>query len=121
MEERGVREIIAGNELNAYELAIFSGLAQTRGSKAVKTKALSEAISNVMSASAVIDGREMSVAEALAVKVIGEALANPTTSKLKDIATIVGDVGATKIEIVQSAVDEELSRSAIGESFDGEE
>ena len=120
MEERDVRDIIAGESLNAYELAVFRGLAQTRGSKAVKTKAISEAIANVMNADAVIDGNRMSVSEALVVKVVADALANPSTSKLKDLATIVGDVGATKIEVVQSRVDEDLARSAIGEESYGE-
>ena len=54
-------------------------------------------------------------------KVVGEALANPTTGKLKDLATILGDVGATKVEIYQSAVDEDLARSALGEDPDGAE
>lgn len=120
MEERDVRDIIAGESLNAYELAVFKGLALTRGSKAVKTKAISEAITNVMSGEIELDGQRMSVSEALVVKVVGEALANPSTSKLKDLATIVGDVGATKIELVQSRVDEDLARSAIGEESYGE-
>lgn len=121
-QERTAREIIAGNSLNEYERAVLFGLEQSRGSKAVKSKIISEAISNVMSGKVVIDEREMSVAEALAVKTVGEALANPATSKLKDLATIIGDVGATKVEIVQSQVDQELAAAAINEVVrDGEE
>lgn len=119
--ERSSKEIIAGESLNEYEKAVFFGLSQSRGSKAVKTKAISEAVTNVMNGEVEIDGESLTVAEALAVKVVGEALANPTTSKLKDLATIVGDVGATKVEIVTSDVDDELSRLAIGEAIDGEE
>ncbi len=114
-------KIIAENTLNPYERAIFSSLPQTRGSKAVKTKAISEAVTNVMNGQIEIDGSEMTVAEALVVKVVGETLANPTTSKLKDIASIVGDVGATKVEIVNSEVDEFLARAALKEDKpDGE-
>jgi hypothetical protein len=74
-----------------------------------------------MSGKVKIDGAEMSVAEALVVKVVGEALANPSTSKLKDLASIIGDVGTTKVEILTSQVDEDLARAAIGEAIDGEE
>ena len=118
--EKDAREIIAENALDDYQLAVFRGLQQTRGSKAVKTKAISEAIANVMSGEVELDGNRMTVAEAVVVKVVGETLANPTTGKLKDLATIVGDVGATKVEIVSSKVDEELSRMALGEA-NGEE
>jgi hypothetical protein len=118
--EKDAREIIAENALNEYELAIFRGLTQTRGSKALKTKAISEAVTEVMNGNVNIDGNEMTVAEAVVVKVVGEALANPTTGKLKDLAAIVGDLGATKVEIVSSKVDEELARMALGEA-DGEE
>lgn len=119
--EKVAQEIIAENSLSPYERAVFGGLEQSRGSKAVKSKAISEAISNVMSGKVKIDGAEMSVAEALVVKVVGEALANPSTSKLKDLASIIGDVGTTKVEILTSQVDEDLARAAIGEAIDGEE
>ncbi len=118
--EKDAKQIIAENTLDAYQLAVFRGLQQTRGSKAVKTKSISEAIANVMNGEVELDGNVMTVAEAVVVKVVGETLANPTTGKLKDLATIVGDVGATKVEIVSSKVDEELAKMALGES-DGEE
>lgn len=118
--EKDAKQIITENTLDAYQLAVFRGLQQTRGSKAVKTKAISEAIANVMNGEVELDGNKMTVAEAVVVKVVGETLANPTTGKLKDLATIVGDVGATKVEIVSSKVDEELAKMALGES-DGEE
>ena len=117
MEKRAV-EILQANSLNPYERGLLSGL-QSRGSKAVHTKAISEAIANVLDSKVQFDGRELSVAEALTVKVVGEVLANPTTSKLKDLASIMGDVGALKVEFVQSAVDDELARAAIGEGSDG--
>lgn len=116
--EKRVAEILKDNSLNPYERGLLSGL-QSRGSKAVHTKAISEAIGNVLDGRFELDGEEVSVAEALTIKVIGEALANPTTSKLKDIASILGDVGAVKVEFARSTVDEELSRSAIGEDDDG--
>lgn len=120
--ERSAKEIIAGNSLNEYELAVFRGLKQTRGSEKVKSKIISEAITNVMNGNIEIDGSEMTVAEALTVKVVGEALANPSTSKLKDFATIVGDVGPMKFEFEgRSIVDNELQKHALGESDDGEE
>lgn len=118
--EKPAREILIENTLDPYQLAVFRGLKQTRGSKAVKTKAISEAISNVMNGEIELDGESMTVAEAVVVKVVGEALANPTTAKLKDLATIVGDVGPTKIELATSAVDEELAKAALGE-IDGAE
>lgn len=120
-EGRRAIDMIVDAGLNEYEAAIFRGLTQTRGSKAVKTKAISEAVANVMSGNVSLDGSEMSVAEALVVKVVGDALANPTTGKLKDLASIVGDVGATKVEILTSQVDEDLAKAAIGEANDGEE
>lgn len=120
-KDSNVKDMIAGNTLNDYERAIYLGLTQTRGSKAVKSKIISEAVTNVMNGNVDIDGAEMSVAEALVVKVVGDALADPSTSKLKDLASIVGDVGATKVEIVSSAIDDELARAAIGEDLDGEE
>ena len=115
------RDMVMEASLNEYERAVFNGLAQTRGSKAVKAKAISEAVASVMNGEVEIGGERLTVAEALVVKVVGEAIANPTTGKLKDLATIVGDVGATKVELIQSAVDDELARSAIGECSDGEE
>lgn len=121
-KERSARDIIAGNTLNEYERAIFYGLKQSKGSKALKAKILSDAISGVLNGNVEIDGDEMTVAEALVVKVVGEAIANPTTSKLKDLASIIGDVGATKVEVYQSQVDEDLARAAINEVLlDGEE
>lgn len=118
--ERSAKEVIAENSLNDYERNILRGLVQTRGSEAVKSKILSEAITNVMNSKISIEDSEMSVAEALTVKVVGEALANPTTSKLKDLATIVGDVGATKVEVTGSMADKALAAMAI-EGADGEE
>ena len=118
--DKTARDIIAENTLDPYQLAVFRGLTQSKGSKAVKTKAISEAVTNVMSGEIELNGEKMTVAEALVVRIVGEALANPSTSELKDLATIVGDVGATKVEIVTSAVDEELAKSALGE-LDGEE
>ncbi len=120
-QERSAKEIIAGNSLNEYELALFRGLKQSRGSEKVKSKVLSEAITNVMNGNIEIDGSEMTVAEALTIKVVGDALANPSTSKLKDFATIVGDVGPMKVEIEgRSLVDAGLAAMALGEE-DGEE
>lgn len=118
--EKRAKEILTENSLNPYERGVLAAL-QSRGSEAVKTKAISEAISNVMSGKVELEGEEVTVAEALTIKVVGEALANPTTGKLKDLATILGDVGATKVEIYQSAVDEDLARSALGEDPDGAE
>lgn len=119
--ERSAKDIITDNSLNEYELAIFRGLKQTRGSKELKSKILSKAITNVMNGKIELDGSEMTVAEALTVKVVGEALANPSTGKLKDIATIVGDVGPMKVEIEgRSLVDAGLAAMALGEE-DGEE
>lgn len=119
--ERSAKDIITDSSLNEYELAIFRGLKQTRGSKELKSKILSEAITNVMNGKIELDGSEMTVAEALTVKVVGEALANPSTGKLKDIATIVGDVGPMKVEIEgRSIVDAGLAAMALGEE-DGEE
>lgn len=120
MMDKTSREIIAENTLNEYELAVFKGLEQSRGSKAVKNKIISEAVTNVMNGQVNINGSEMSVAEALTVKVVGDVLANPSTSKLKDLATIIGDMGATKVELVHSEVDSELAKAALGE-LDGEE
>lgn len=120
-QERSAKEIIAGNSLNEYELALFRGLKQSRGSEKVKSKILSEAITNVMNGNIELDGSEMTVAEALTIKVVGDALANPSTSKLKDFATIVGDVGPMKVEIEgRSLVDAGLAAMALGEE-DGEE
>ena len=121
MEERSAKEVIADCSLNEYERAVFKGLQPTRGAKDLKTKAISEAITNVMNGRIEIGGEEMTVAEAVVVKVVGDALANPTTGKLKDMATIVGDVGAVKVEFSGSLVDEELRKHALGESDDGEE
>lgn len=119
--ERSAKDIITDSSLNEYELAIFRGLKQTRGSEKVKSKILSEAITKVMNGNIEIDGSEMTVAEALTVKVVGEALANPSTGKLKDLATIVGDVGPMKVEIEgRSIVDAGLAAMALGEE-DGEE
>lgn len=119
--ERSAKDIITDSSLNEYELAIFRGLKQTRGSQEVKSKILSEAITKVMNGNIEIDGSEMTVAEALTVKVVGEALANPSTGKLKDLATIVGDVGPMKVEIEgRSIVDAGLAAMALGEE-DGEE
>lgn len=119
--ERSAKDIITDSSLNEYELAIFRGLKQTRGSEKVKSKILSEAITKVMNGNIELDGSEMTVAEALTVKVVGEALANPSTGKLKDLATIVGDVGPMKVEIEgRSIVDAGLAAMALGEE-DGEE
>lgn len=120
-EERNARDIIAGASLNEYERNLLFGFKQTRGSKAVKSKVISEAITGVLNADIEIDGEQLTVAEALTVKVIGDALANPSTSKMKDLASIIGDVGTTKVEILTSQVDEDLARAAIGEAIDGEE
>lgn len=114
--EKTAKDILIDNSLNPYELALYRGLVQTKGSKLAKSKALSEAISNVANSEISLDGNSMSVAEAMAVKVIGDVIANPTTSKLKDLATILGDVGTQKVEIVRSEVDEELARMALWES-----
>lgn len=120
-QERSAKEIIAGNSLNEYELALFRGLKQSRGSEKVKSKILSEAITNVMNGNIELDGSEMTVAEALTIKVVGDAIANPSTGKLKDLATIVGDVGPMKVEIEgRSLVDAGLAAMALGEE-DGEE
>lgn len=108
------RELIAENSLNPYELCLLKGL-KSRGAEALKSKILSEAVSGVMNSTVEIDGQSMSVAEALVIKVTGEALANPSTSKLKDLAAILGDLGSTKIELVNSQVDEDLAKAAIGE------
>lgn len=113
--EKTAYEIIADNALNPYELAVLKGIRQSKGGRAIKSKVISEAVTAVMNGEVEIDGEPMSVAEALMVRVVGEALANPTTSKLKDLATIIGDVGATKVEIITSAVDEELAKAALGE------
>lgn len=118
---RGAKEMIVEASLNEYERAVFGGLKQSRGSKAVKQKALSEAVANVMNGQIEIDGSEMSVAEALVVKAVGDALANPSTSKLKDFASIVGDMGAIKLELDDKRlVDVDLTKMAIGEDSDGE-
>lgn len=120
-EERNARDIIAGASLNEYERNLLFGFKQTRGSKAVKSKVISEAIAGVLNADVEIDGEKLTVAEALTVKVIGDALANPSTSKMKDLASIIGDVGATKIEVVGSQVDKDLEMAALGEVMDGAE
>ncbi len=111
---KDTRELIAENSLTPYEAALLRGL-KSRGSEALKSKIISEAVSNVMNATVSIDGQPMSVAEALVVKVTGEALANPSTSKLKDLAAILGDLGSTKVELINSQVDDDLAKAAIGE------
>ncbi len=115
--ERPVAQIVEANALNPYERGILRGL-QTRGAKAVKLRAISEAVACVMDSTVVLEGTELSVAEALAIKVVGNVLADPKTSSLKDLATIMGDVGPVKVEFVSSAVDEELARAALGEEVD---
>lgn len=120
-DAKTAKEMIVDNSLGEYEQAIFKGLKQTRGSNEVKSKAISEAITNVMNGKIELEGEEMTVAEALVAKTVGEALANPSTSKLKDFATIVGDVGPVKVELSGSLVDDELQKHALGESDDGEE
>lgn len=111
---KDTRELIAENSLTPYEAALLKGL-KTRGSEALKSKIISEAVSGVMNSTIEVDGQSLSVAEALVIKVAGEALANPSTSKLKDLAAIIGDLGSTKIELVNSQVDDDLARAAIGE------
>lgn len=118
--EKHANDILAENTLNPYERGLLAGL-QSRGSKAVKSKVISDAVSDVMNSVVNLDDSEVSVAEALTIKVVGEALANPSTAKLKDLAAIIGDVGAQKVEIVHSQVDEDLARAALGEGLDGEE
>lgn len=114
-----VRETIAGNALSASERALLLALPQGRGAKAQRCKAISDAVSAVMSSKIEMDGSELTVAEALTVKVVAEAMADPSAEKLKVLASIVGDVGATRVEITTSLVDEELERAALGEE-DGE-
>lgn len=117
---KSAKEILAENSLNPYERGVLNAL-QTPGSKAVKAKAISEAVSSVLSGTVQLEGEEVTVAEALVIKVTADVIANPTTAKLKDLASIIGDVGATKVELVSSVVDEELAKAAIGEALDGEE
>lgn len=116
--KKTAKEIIGENSLNPYELGVLNAF-RTKGSEAVGTKAISEALNSVMSGTVLVDGEELTVAQAVVVKVVGDVMANPTTSKLKDLASIVGDVGAQKVEILTSAVDEELAKAAIGEDADG--
>jgi len=122
-KERTSKEIIVENSLSSYEMAVFAGLEKSKGSKAVHAKAISEALDNVLNAKAIDENgeSELTVAETLVIKTISDAIENPGTGKLKDLATIVGDVAATKVEITKSSVDDELARSAIGEDEDGEE
>ena len=111
---KDTRELIAENSLTPYESAMLKGL-KTRGSEALKSKIISEAVTGVMNSTIEVDGQPLSVAEALVIKVTGDALANPSTSKLKDLAAILGDLGSTKVELINSQVDEDLARAAIGE------
>ncbi len=110
---KDTREIIAENSLTPYETALFKGL-KTTGSETLKSKIISEAVTGVMNSTIEVDGQVLSVTEALVIKVTGEALANPSTSNLKDLAAITGDAGSTKIELVNSQVDDDLARATIG-------
>jgi len=117
--EDEAEKIIAANSLDDYELVLLNGLTQTKGSKAVHEKCISEAINNVLSTEVEVSGKRLSVAEELVIKTVHDAIENPSTGKLKDLAGIIGDVAATKVEVATSKVDEELAKAALGESDDG--
>lgn len=110
--------MIAENQLGPYELAIYRGLDQTKASKAVKAKAISDAVSGVLSSEISFKGQTCTVAEHLVIQIVGRALYNGSSADLKNLAAITGDLGAQKVEIVTSAVDDELARMAIGEDED---
>lgn len=103
------------NELDPYELALYKGLSQTKASKAVKAKALSDAIEETLSSEVEYDGQKCSVAEHLVIKIVGRAIKNGSTADLKNLAAITGDLGAQKVEIVTPVVDEELEKAALGD------
>lgn len=115
------KSIIIDSTLDPYELAMFHGLQQTKASKAAKEKVLSEALNGVLSSNIELNGEKISVAEAIVIKTVADALQNPGTGKLKDIATIIGDVAAQKVEVATSKVDAELEKDAIKEPANGEE
>ena len=70
---KNTREIIVENSLTPYESAVLKGL-KTRGSEALKSKIIREAVAGVMNSTIEVDGQPLSVAEALVIKVTGEAL-----------------------------------------------
>ena len=106
--------------MDPYELAVFRGLRQSRGSKAVKDRVLSSTVNEVLNSEVTLDGQPGTVAEHLVISIVSRAIKSGSTADLKNLGGILGDLGAQKIELVGSAVDEDLERMALG-SADGEE
>lgn len=112
MENFEVMDLVAENSLTDYELAIAKGM-RLPNARAVRQEAVSEALRNALSAEVDVGGQCMSVADSLVVKVLANVYRNPTTADLKNIATILGDIGATKVDVQVSLADralDELSR-----------
>lgn len=115
MARKDFGNAIDENVLDPYELAILNSLRQSDASGKVKERAISDSISKVMSGNIVTPSGEFSVADVLVAKTVNDAIMNPTTGKLKDLAAIVGDVAPQKVELTASKVDKELEEMALGD------
>lgn len=90
-------DCMGGFALSGYDKALLNGLKPTDGQQKQHRKAISEALKDVLAGE--LPGEGCSVAEMLVVRSVGEAIANPSSKKLKEIASIVGDDGPVKVSI----------------------
>ena len=101
-------KLVNFNYLTNAEAELFLGL-KTKRAKKVEQEIVRNALGLVLSAEneVEVDGEVVSVsnAELLAYRTVKDALDNPSTSKLKDIASVMGESKLTIDENVECGCD----------------
>lgn len=101
-------KLVNFNYFTPAEAELFLGL-KTKRAKKVEKEIVKNALGSVLSAEneVEVDGEVVSVtnAELLALRTVKDALDNPSTSKLKDIASVMGESKLTLDGNVETGCD----------------
>lgn len=108
----------------SYERGVLSCAPKSEGDKLVESSAITSALRKALGSDVEIKdlhGNIVSVkaSEAIAIATIADAIANPSTSKAKDLALILGEMKEDSGNVTFSLTDAMFEKMAIKRGDDG--
>lgn len=77
--------------LSDSEKRVIGGMKKSKGDIAAERAVCRKALQEALSDEVIVDSKKLTIMQLLAINTVKEAINNPSTSKLKDIATILGE------------------------------